>query len=412
MRVVKKDGSLAEFNPQKIISAVEKSANRAMYELTDEDKEKLVQLVREKIGDKDKVDIADLHIIVENSLDEIDEKTARAYRDYRNYKTEFVKILDNVWKKAKSLEYIGDVSNANTDSTLVATQRSLTFGQLNKEFYQKFFLNQAERDAINDGYIYIHDMKDRLSSTNCCLFDIENVLKDGFECGNMWYTEPKTLDVAFDVISDITMSAASQQYGGFTLPEIDSVLSYYAEKSYYMYFDEYWKTVWDFTGEHKVTAEGRKKAEDYAMKKVYRDFEQGFQSWEFVFNTVGSSRGDYPFIACSFGLDRSRFGKMATEVMLKVRAGGQGKEGFKRPVLFPKLTFLYDEELHGEGGELEYLFDIAIECSSKTMYPDYESMSGIGYVPSIYKKYGKVISLMGKPIAHLKPRELTNVRCA
>jgi len=413
MRVVKKDGSLAEFNPQKIISAVEKSANRAMYELTDEDKEKLVQLVREKIGDKDKVDIADLHIIVENSLDEIDEKTAKAYRHYRDYKTEFVRILDSVWKKAKSLEYVGDVSNANTDSTLVATQRSLTFGQLNKELYQKFFLNQAERDAINDGYIYIHDMKDRLSTLNCLLLDISNVLKGGFECGNLYYNEPKTLDVAFDVISDVTMIVASNVYGGTTLPEIDTVLAYYAEKSYQMYVDEYWKTVWDFTGNNEVTAEGSKKADEYAMKKVYRDMEQGFQSWEYIFNTVGSSRGDYPFIACSFGIDQSRFGKMATEVILKTRMGGQGKKGLKRPVLFPKLTFLYDEELHGEGKPMEYLFDIAIQCSSKTMYPDYLSLSASdGYIPSMYKKYGKVISLMGKiAVAHIKPCELTNVRC-
>lgn len=213
MKVIKKDGSEVDFQPEKIISACEKSANRAMYELSAEDKVSLLGKVIELIGNKDKIHINDLHIVVENALDTIDEKTAKAYRDYRNYKTDFVRIMDNVWKKAKSLEYIGDVSNANTDSTLVATQRSLTFGQLNKEFYQKFFLNQAERDAINDGYIYIHDMKDRLSTINCSLFDIATVLKGGFECANMWYTEPKTLDVAFDVISDITMSAAAQQYG-------------------------------------------------------------------------------------------------------------------------------------------------------------------------------------------------------
>lgn len=86
---------------------------------------------------------------------------------------------------------------------------------------------------------------------------------------------------------------------------------------------------------------------------------------------------------------------MATEVALKVRMGGQGKDGFKRPVLFPKLTFLYDENLHGEGKPMEYLFDLALECSSKTMYPDFLSLTGDGYIPSMYKKYGKVVSLMG-----------------
>ena len=207
---------------------------------------------------------------------------------------------------------------------------------------------------------------------------------------------------------------ASQQYGGYTIPEVDTLLAPYAEKSYKQYFDEYTDIadenadIWDEKKEESIHIAAHK----YAMKKVYRDFEQGFQSWEYVFNTVGSSRGDYPFIACSFGIDQSRFGKMATEVILKVRAGGQGKKGYKKPVLFPKLTFLYDEELHGEGKPLEYLFDMAIDCSSKTMYPDYESLSGEGYVPSIYKKYGKVISLMGKSIAHIKPCELTSVRCA
>ena len=86
---------------------------------------------------------------------------------------------------------------------------------------------------------------------------------------------------------------------------------------------------------------------------------------------------------------------MATEVILKVRMNGQGKKGFKKPVLFPKLTFLYDKNLHGEGKELEYLFDIAIDCSSKCMYPDFLSLTGEGYIPSMYKKYGKVVSLMG-----------------
>ena len=56
-------------------------------------------------------------------------------------------------------------------------------------------------------------MKDRLDSMNCCLFDMKNVIAGGFEMGNVWYNEPKTLDVAFDVISDVAMSAASQQYG-------------------------------------------------------------------------------------------------------------------------------------------------------------------------------------------------------
>jgi ribonucleoside-triphosphate reductase len=86
---------------------------------------------------------------------------------------------------------------------------------------------------------------------------------------------------------------------------------------------------------------------------------------------------------------------MCTKIMFKVRMNGQGKPGHKKPVLFPKLVFLYDENLHGPGGELEDVFEAGIECSSKSMYPDWLSLTGEGYVPSMYKKYGKIISPMG-----------------
>ena len=180
---------------------------------------------------------------------------------------------------------------------------------------------------------------------------------------------------------------------GFTISEVDKILEPYAIKSYKKYIYEYYSVL------HNLSIDDddkyKDKAEEYAMSKLKRDIEQGFQSWEYRFNTVGSSRGDYPFIAISFGLGTSKFETILSECALNVRKEGQGKAGFKKPVLFPKLTFLYDENLHGEGKELEWLFDIAVECSKNTMYPDYLSLTGEGYIPSIYKKYNKVISLMG-----------------
>ena len=104
--------------------------------------------------------------------------------------------------------------------------------------------------------------------------------------------------------------------------------------------------------------------------------EQGFQGWEYKFNSVSSSRGDYPFITVTAGTNTTRFGKLLTISMLKVRMNGQGKEGHKKPVLFPKIVFLYDENLHGPGKELEDVFEAGIECSRKTMYPDWLSLTG------------------------------------
>ena len=104
-----------------------------------------------------------------------------------------------------------------------------------------FFLTDEEREAANDGYIYIHDKGARLDCTNCCLFDMKTVLSGGFEMGNMHYNEPKSIDVAFSVMTDIIFNAGSSQYGGFTVSEVDKLLSPYAKKSYDKYFSEYLK---------------------------------------------------------------------------------------------------------------------------------------------------------------------------
>lgn len=421
MKVIRKNNVIVPFDEQKIINAVTLSAGRVLIKLYDEDYTKICNRVLEIIDEENfyveeyddvVISVSDMHAIVTKALEETGyNSVATSYRDYRNYKEDFVHMLDEVYKKSQTITYIGDVSNANTDSSMISTQRSLVYGELNKALYQKFFMTTEENQACEDGYIYIQDMKDRRDGVNCCLADISNILNDGFEMGNVHYNEPKTLDVAFDVISDIVMSMASQQYGGYTIPRVDTILNKYADMSYKFYYDEflpiYMEKV-EYLTKHRafylpfnnkkkeqLIKEAELKTHNKAMKKVRRDFEQGFQSWEYVFNTVGSSRGDYPFIAISFGIDTSRFGLMASEVALETRKNGQGKKGFKKQVLFPKLTFLYDENLHGTGKEYEWLFDKAVECSTESMYPDYLSLTGEGYIPSIYKKYGQVISLMG-----------------
>ncbi len=419
LEVIKKDGTIEAYNEQKIVNACNLAADRAMVVLTPTDYSSICNRVMDIIYEEglgeEPINVFDMHTIVVSALMELFPSVGKTYLEYRNYKLDFVKMLDEIYKKSQSIRYIGDVSNANSDATLVSTQRSLIYGELNKASYKKFFLNKEELQAANDGYIYIHDMKDRLDAINCCLFDVNALLKNGFEMGNIWYNEPKTLDVAFDVIGDIVLSAASQQYGGFTLPRIDIVLAPYAEKSYKKYYEEYQKESYDIycdammCGKDCDGIDGKildKMAHEYAMKKVKKEMEQGFQGWEYKFNTVASSRGDYPFTSISFGIGTSVFETMASECALRVRMKGQGKESFKKPVLFPKLTFLYDEELHGEGKPLEWLFDIGVECSKKAMYPDWLSLSGEGYIPSMYKKYGQVVSLMGRVAAHVKLCEL------
>ena len=113
--------------------------------------------------------------------------------------------------------------------------------------------------------------------------------------------------------------------------------------------------------------------------------EQGFQGWEYKFNSVSSSRGDYPFITVTAGTRTSIYGKLATIKMLEVRKNGQGKEGHKKPVLFPKIVFCTMRICMDRENRWKMCLKQGLNATRKTMYPDWLSLTGDGYVPSIYK---------------------------
>lgn len=419
--IVKKNGTKEKWNPDKIIIATGKSAARALITLSTDDEARIVQVVLRKLValNKKEFSIKEIHTAVELALDSVNPEVAKQYRNFRNYKNYINTIMEEVITQENRIRYLGDKSNANKDGNLVATKRSLILGEWSSRMYEKFQLTNEELEASKKGYIYVHDKDSRRDTFNCCLFDIKTVFSGGFEMGNMWYNEPNSLDTAFDVMGDVILATAAQQYGGFTIPEIDTFLEPYAEKSYKTFYQERYDDVYqnemekiDFLIEHKAfflpnnsdkleklikdaKDKADVKAKEYALKKTQRECEQGMQGIEYKLNTVGSSRGDYPFTTFTLGLATGPLGKMIAKTIFNVRKNGEGKKGFKKPVLFPKLAFLYDEDLHGKEKSCEDVFETAIDCSSKCMYPDFLSLTGEGYVPSMYKKYMKVVSPMG-----------------
>ena len=116
-----------------------------MQKLSDYDLNYIVEYVYSKAEEIAKqnntttVTVPEIHNLVEKALDKVNPEVAKSYRDYRDYKIDFVKMLDEVYKKSQSIMYIGDKDNSNTDSALVSTKRSLIFNQLNKELYQNVF---------------------------------------------------------------------------------------------------------------------------------------------------------------------------------------------------------------------------------------------------------------------------------
>lgn len=392
--IKKRMGNFEEFQPEKIHRAIKKSAARVFVKLSLEDCLKVSDIVFHKIYGEDVIKIEDLHSYIEIALEEAGlEQVAKSYKDYRNYRKDAADIIDVIHKKNNELENSEDKNNANTDSSLVSTKRSIIYTEYRKEEYKKFFLTKEEEKAFEEGFIYIHDIGARFDTYNCCLLNVGEIMKNGFTLSTIDYTEPKSIDVALDVLSDIISVVAGNQYGGLTVPQIDEVLSPYCQKSYLKFIQEYKDMTSSCNGNYK-----QEDADLFAYKKIKRDICQRIQGIEHTYNSVSSSRGDFPFITFTFGHSSEKWAKLVSECILEVRMGGQGKEGKKVPVVFPKLVFIYEDKLHGKGGELEDLFKLAIECNKVSQYPDFLSLDK-GYIYDVYKKWGKIISPMGAVIS-------------
>lgn len=383
IRLIKRDGETLWYSHRWVKKLIKVSANRILAEMSDEE-----------IGQVETEFAKRLYAYNESVVPYEEWRKCMGYamKEYPEvlnaflaaHKDENASYYEEICDEMSKIVQSGDRSNGSVDSSLSSSKRALIVDSVEKITYRNYHLTNEQKEAYNTGYIYIHDMGHRRDSINCCLFDMETVLNNGFEMGEMWYEEPTTLREAFDVIGSVSLNAAAQIYGGFTIPQIDELLSKYAQKSFDLYTAKYLE---------KGIDEGI--ARNLADDNVAEDFRIGFFSLEEKFNSIISPRGDYPFITITFGLGRDRFAQMASRAALKVRKNGHGKDGYKRPVLFPKLVFLFDKNLHEKGKELYSLFQAAIDCSSRVMYPEYLSLTGeSGIVSEVYKKYGKVISPM------------------
>lgn len=393
MLVIKKDNTTEEFIDEKIIDAVKKAAFRCDTVIDEDGLRRIATEVRARLGDRTDVTVAELHELVIAVLSFLQYKqVAEAYAEYRYYKTTYARTFEQLRQDADDVLRLGDRENANYDSSLVSTKGSLIKGYLTKSLYKQFYLSGKEKALIERGDIYIHDLRDMiLGCINCCLFDIGHVLKDGFEMSNVQYSEPKTVLSALQVIGDITLVATAQQFGGFTLPELDKVLLPYVMKSLAAARHKYADLGLDADTIARVTA-----------RDVERELEQGFQSLELKLNTVPCSRGDFAFTTITFGQwDPAKFSEeerhwlmKISSIMLQVRRNGHGKDG--KPVVFPKLVYLYDEKQIAADKPSAELLDEAVKTSAQCMYPDYLSLSSEnGSVSEIFQKYGAITSPMG-----------------
>ena len=380
IKVMKKDGTLEKFTHSKIERAVNKTALRCNVDLIEPELKSIAVAVERELmpvteGGVRFVPVAKIHETVIEILNKFKPELSKEYESFRNYKKNVKEHFEQMILDTEQLLHNGDKENANRDSYLIDAQKSMSGEIFSVRNMLDYELPKSASKAHKDGDIYIHDLRDRLfNSINCCLFDMGNVLRGGFTYNGVTYKEPNSFRTACSMLEDVMNSARLNQYGGFTIPEIDSVLAPYARKTYISYYE-------------KFIAMEIDNPERIAEEMTYADIVQGLESIEHSLHMVNNT-----FITFTFGLDTTTFGKLITKALLQVRRAGLGTTGV--PAVFPKLVFLYTDKLHGEGNESEDLFKDAIHTSAKCMYPDYLSLDE-GYLGEVYHRTGKAISPMG-----------------
>lgn len=388
LQIIKKDGTLEPYNNEKIKTAIKKSADRTTKPLTDTQIEKTIKLVETEIKNLKKIPVQEMHEHVQSGLRSVRKDVYEEYSRYRNYKKENALILNELKAQADGLKYGSYRENANKNSDLIATKRALLSEMTMKKLVMNYELDPALSKAHNDGDIYIHDLGDRWSRThNCCLFDMANLLRNkpekgyAFKLNNMEYHEPKSASTALAVMGDLILSASSNQYGGFSVVDVDKIVAPYADKSYNSHLAYFSEKLGAGNDKYKL-------AKELAKEQTLNELRQGYQSIEYKLNSLSNALGQTPFVTFTFGFDTSFWGREFTKAILNTRLETDN-------VVFPKLVMYCRKEINTNPDSPNYdLFVLANKCSRHRLYPDYLSFDS-GFLAETYERSGKCLGPMG-----------------
>jgi len=354
--VVKRDGSKSSFYAYKIDFVLHKLTDDT--EMINQIEESLYTELSGKQEVKSAV-IAEMIVNILKSLEQHD--LAQEYTlFYENEVKSFERAINPEARLQKLFDKNSSVvhENANKDSRVFNTQRDLEAGAVSRAIGLKM-LPKVVAQAHLRGDIHWHDLdySPVTPETNCCLIDFDEMLTNGFKIGNAWVSSPKSIQTATAQMSQIIANVASLQYGGCSANRVDQLLAPYAQLNY----DKH------LVDAKKWIAEDQRDA--FAKEKTIKDIYDAMQALEYEINTLYSSQGQTPFTTVNFGLGTNWIEREIQTAILKVRIKGLGKE--HRTAIFPKLVYTIKRGLNLDVTDPNYdIKQLALECSTKRMYPD------------------------------------------
>ncbi|MDY4029020.1 MAG: anaerobic ribonucleoside-triphosphate reductase [Butyrivibrio crossotus] len=390
MKVIKRDGREVTYDRGKIIIAIHKANDEVPISerISDEKIHGIVASI-EKLG-VNTLQVEEIQDIIEQKLmAERKFVLAKTYIIYR-YQRQMIRKSNTTDESILGLiqqtnKYAME-ENSNKNAAIASTQRDLIAGEVSRDLTSRLLLPEKISKAHEEGILHFHDADYFVQSIfNCCLINISDMLDNGTVMNGKMIESPKSFQVACTVMTQIIAAVASSQYGGQSVDI--SHLGKYLRKTKEKFLRNYKEKFADILSDEAI--------EKLAADRTMDELKSGVQTIQYQINTLMTTNGQSPFVTLFLNLKEDDPYKdevaLIIEEILKQRIQGiKNEAGVYITPAFPKLIYVLDEHNCLKGGKYDYLTKLAVECSSKRMYPDYISAK------KMRENYeGEVFSCMG-----------------
>lgn len=429
IKVIKRNGNVVDFNEEKIRNAITKGF-LDYGEITEEKKIfikdviKDIQIEAQKYTDG--IEVEEIQDIIVAKMRKAGfRKVAKGYQEYREKRAkarELSNVLDILSNEATEEKN----DNANVNGYTPSGRHLHISEDVIKSYMKNYFFSKDVTEAINAGIIYPHDLGWGTTTMTCVQIDLPKLFKDGFSTGHGYLREPSNIKTAFLQSAIAIQSNQNDMWGGQSIPNYDYALAPYVLKTFKKHLKKL--LAYEDAKKHESASialepllkqvDEIKSIEDvipgyeYICKTAYaytqEDTFQGAESLVHNLNSMASRAGSQvPFSSLNFGIDTSPEGRMVSEYLLKAQMAGLGKH--ETPI-FPILIYTLKKGVNFEKGDPNYdIFRLAMECSSKRLFPTYAFVDASFNLPYYERDpYYGIINTMGcrtRVMANVNGRE-------
>ena len=371
MKIIKRDGTIVDYDPEKIRIAIGKANNEVSKKekATEEDINNIIGYIEDL--KKSRILVEDIQDIIEKKLMEIGKyQLAKQYITYR-YTRALVRKSNTTDQSIKELidgesEY-WNTENSNKNAKVVTTQRDYLAGITSTDITRRFLLPEDIVKAHDEGIIHFHDADYFAQNAlhNCDLINLEDMLQNGTSINGVMIEKPHRFLTAMTIATQIITAVNSSQYGGVTVTMTH--LAPFVRESYKRFLEKY-----------QARKFSKEDCEKYAKEDLKKEVRDGVQTFQYQINSMTTTNGQAPFLSVCLYLGETKEYKeelaMIIEEILKQRTlGMKNEKGVYVTPAFPKLLYVLEEDNINENSKYWYLTELAAKCTAKRMVPDYIS---------------------------------------